>query len=336
MVETGCDGSNLADVTQPAERVSRAAERRRQAAERARVRAALVARAKEGVAGRPPDLRLEKTLFRRGVQRLAAMDEVGRGALAGPVTVGVVVVTAGIGRIPKGLRDSKLLTPAAREALVPPIRRWVGEYAVGHASSQEIDLVGILGGLRLAAARALATLAAVDAVLLDGNHNYLADACDVPVHTRIKGDLTCAGVSAASVLAKTERDALMVAMATEHPEYDLATNKGYATPDHMDALRTHGPSRSHRLSWRLPGCGSTDPGLFELSDDAAMDEQDIEAFDQWSVDPLADTDEADEIDADTLGAAGPHGFQHSPQPPTGWSDGELSPTMFDGMHRAFS
>ncbi len=114
------------------------------------------------VAGRRsarPDLRAEKTLLRGGVQRLAAMDEVGRGSLAGPVSVGVVVVTATIGRVPAGLRDSKLLTPAARTALIAPIRRWTHEYAVGHASSVEIDAVGILGGLRLAGLRALAQLA---------------------------------------------------------------------------------------------------------------------------------------------------------------------------------
>ena len=91
-----------------------------------------------------------------GGARLAAMDEVGRGALAGPVTVGVVVVTATIGRVPPGLRDSKLLTPAAREALVRPVRRWVTEYAVGHASPAEIDTIGIIAALRMAGQRALA------------------------------------------------------------------------------------------------------------------------------------------------------------------------------------
>ena len=213
-----------------------------------------------------PDLRTEKLLLRGGIDRLAAIDEVGRGSLAGPVTVGVVVVTAAIGRVPPGLRDSKLLTPAARRALVTPIRRWVREYAVGHASSQEIDLFGILGGLRLAAMRALVALDTVDAVLLDGNYNYLAAACDLPVHTRIKGDLTCAGVSAASVLAKTERDALMVTLAGEHPEYGFAENKGYSTPEHIEALRVHGPSRSHRTSWRLPGCSDAlddQPTMFD-------------------------------------------------------------------------
>jgi ribonuclease HII len=189
---------------------------------------------------------------------------VGRGSLAGPVSIGVVVVTPAIGRVPQGLRDSKLLSPAARTALLDPIRRWVREHAVGHATCDEIDSVGILGGLRLAALRALAQLGTVDAILLDGNHNYLLGGTDLPVHTRIKGDLTCAGVSAASVLAKTERDAMMVDLAPAHPPYGFALNKGYSTPEHIAALREHGPSTAHRRSWRLPGCTYEDetPAMF--------------------------------------------------------------------------
>ncbi|WP_084614010.1 ribonuclease HII [Nakamurella lactea] len=122
-----------------------------------------------------PSLRFEKSLIRDGCLRLAAMDEVGRGALAGPVTIGIVVVTERIGRVPEGLRDSKLLTPSARERLVGPVRRWArGEFAVGHASAVEIDAIGIMAALRAAARRALAQLDPVDALLLDGKHNYLA------------------------------------------------------------------------------------------------------------------------------------------------------------------
>ena len=175
-----------------------------------------------------PNLRLEKELMRGGHQRIAAMDEVGRGALAGPVSVGVVVVTARIGRVPPGLKDSKLLSPQARETLLPAVRRWAGEFAVGHASPAEIDAIGIIGALRLAGRRALAQLTGpVDAVLLDGNHDYLSDpeptlfpepallpepalpAMTGTVYTRIKADLTCAGVAGASVLAKTERDGML-------------------------------------------------------------------------------------------------------------------------------
>jgi ribonuclease HII len=229
-----------------------------------------------------PNLRLEKELLRGGTMRLAAMDEVGRGALAGPVTVGVVVVTATIGRVPPGLADSKLLTPAAREKLVTPIRRWVTEYAVGHASPAEIDSIGIIAALRTAGQRALRALSGpVDAVLLDGNHNYLttpavlAEQTDDPplfelavdparpveprVHVRIKADMTCAAVAGASVLAKTERDRLLVDLSPAHPVYGFAINKGYGTPEHVAALREYGPSSVHRRSWRLPG---EEPDLF--------------------------------------------------------------------------
>ena len=198
------------------------------------------------------------------------------------MTVGVVVVTAAIGRVPPGLADSKLLTPAAREALVRPIRRWVTEYAVGHASPAEIDTIGIIAALRMAGRRALGSLSGpVDAVLLDGNHNYLTEpavlaaACDDPplfdvlpvatgpveptVHVRIKADLTCAAVAGASVLAKTERDQLLVQMHPTHPVYGFAENKGYGTPEHVAALREYGPSPVHRRSWRLPG---EEPDLF--------------------------------------------------------------------------
>jgi ribonuclease HII len=208
---------------------------------------------------RRPHLRVEKQLMRDGVTRLAAMDEVGRGALAGPVSVGVVVVTPDIKRVPTGLADSKLLTPETRQRLVTPVRRWVSEYAVGHAGADEIDSIGIIAALRAAGRRALSALSGpVDAVLLDGNHNYLKEPveaiCHPTVHVRIKADLTCAAVAGASVLAKTERDAILIDLAPEYPVYGFAFNKGYGTPEHIAALREHGPSAVHRRSWRLP-CG---------------------------------------------------------------------------------
>ncbi len=229
-----------------------------------------------------PSLRLEKSLLRDGCLRLAAMDEVGRGALAGPVTIGVVVVTERIGRVPDGLRDSKLLTPAARESLISPVRRWAKEFAVGHATAVEIDAVGIMAALRAAARRALRQLDAVDAILLDGKHDYLAppEACRPslfdelsgspsmqpektgpprpPVHLKVKADLTCAAVAGASVLAKTERDRLLTGLDPYFPEYAFAVNKGYGTPEHLAALRMHGPSAVHRRSWRLVSDDGTD------------------------------------------------------------------------------
>jgi ribonuclease HII len=224
------------------------------------------------VTGRPvrttaPSLRVEKRLLRDGHTLIGACDEVGRGALGGPVTVGMVLVDARVQRPLSGVRDSKLLTPAARLALVPRIRRWVVGHAVGHATAEEIDEHGIIAALRMAGHRALAALPAhPDVVLLDGNHDWLsrsrqptlfdgtalADVEPPRVRTMIKADLQCSSVAAASVLAKTERDAIMVRLAADHPGYGWEENKGYSTAAHMEALRRLGPSVHHRQSWRLP------------------------------------------------------------------------------------
>ena len=213
---------------------------------------------------RRPDLRHERTLLRAGAALVVGMDEVGRGALAGPVTVGAVAVDLGTASCPKGVADSKLLTPAAREALLPALGRWGVSRAVGHASAAEIDAIGIIAALRLAGNRAMAALGLdVDVVLLDGNHDWLTtpghgDGLQLwppsgpSVVTRVKADLACASVAAASVLAKCGRDALMVAHAADHPEYGWHENKGYGAPDHLSALRSLGPTALHRQSWRLP------------------------------------------------------------------------------------
>ena len=223
---------------------------------------------------RRPSLRVERALQRDGHRVLAGMDEVGRGALAGPVSVGVVLIDETCRSAPSGVKDSKLLTPAARVAMVPRIRRWALAYAVGHASPAEIDEVGIIAALRLAGCRALAAAAIVpDLVILDGNHDWLTAPGDVglfafasdapatpPVTTMIKADLKCSSVAAASVLAKVERDAMMVAAAPRYPAYGWHENKGYAAPEHLAALEAHGASDLHRRSWRLPGLAGDDGG----------------------------------------------------------------------------
>ena len=218
-------------------------------------------------------LRTERQLLRSGASLVCAVDEVGRGALSGPVSVGMVLVDASVRRSLQGVRDSKLLTPSARLELVPRIYRWCVGHAVGHASAQEIDELGIIGALRLAGHRALAELAAApDVVLLDGSHDWLSSPAQSslfdepapdsppvpPVVTMVKADLRCASVAAASVLAKTMRDAIMVRLAAEHPGYDWDANKGYAAPSHVQALRLLGPSPEHRVSWRLPGITTGD------------------------------------------------------------------------------
>lgn len=217
-----------------------------------------------------PTLRVERQLMRDGAAVVCGVDEVGRGALGGPVTVGMVAIDARVSRSPAGVRDSKLLSPAAREALEPRIRRWARAHAVGHATAAEIDEIGIIAALRRAALRAWAQLSVpADVILLDGSHDWLTppgqgsllepDDTDAlasglpPVVTRVKADLTCTTVAAASVLAKTERDRVMVSLAADHPEYGWAQNKGYASPDHLAALGHRGPCPEHRRSWRLPG-----------------------------------------------------------------------------------
>lgn len=229
-----------------------------------------------------PSLRTERTILRSGASMLACIDEVGRGALSGPVTVGVVVVTAATPSAPTGVQDSKALRPAVRQALVPRIQRWAHCHAVGHAGPQEIDEIGIIGAMARAARRAISLLPEVpDAILLDGSHDYLTprprpqaeqgdlleglaampgrgghpvDALAMPaVFTVVKADQRCSGVAAASILAKVERDRLMAEMAASHPAFEWDVNKGYATSAHLDALARLGPSPEHRRSWRLPG-----------------------------------------------------------------------------------
>ncbi len=222
-------------------------------------------------ASKKPTLRVERSLQRQGHRVLAGMDEVGRGALAGPVSVGVVVIDETCRSAPVGVKDSKLLTPAHRRRMVRPIRRWALCYAVGHATPAEIDEIGIMGGLRLAGTRALDAILLTgvvpDLVILDGNHDWLTPPDEVgllafadsagprlpPVTTMVKADLRCSSVAAASVLAKVERDDLMVELDPAHPAYGWAVNKGYAAPEHLHALEAHGPSEHHRRSWRLPG-----------------------------------------------------------------------------------
>ncbi|WP_223690258.1 ribonuclease HII [Leifsonia poae] len=204
-----------------------------------------------------PTLRYERSLYREGVTSIIACDEVGRGALAGPVAVGMVVIDSTVKRMPTGLRDSKLLPEPAREALEPLCRTWVLHSAVGLASAAEVDSLGIMRCLGLAGARALAQLEADGAptarstLILDGNHDYLNPALTRParVVTRVKADRDCASVAAASVIAKVHRDRIMIGADGVHPGYGWVSNKGYASRVHLDAIAELGPSALHRLTW---------------------------------------------------------------------------------------
>ena len=240
-----------------------------------------------------PTLRHERTFKAQGARLVAGVDEVGRGALAGPVSVGIAVVDLERQKPLAGVKDSKLLSPAERERLDPLVRRWSVASAVGHASAQEIDSLGIIAALRLAGTRAwqeiLAAGVTPDLVLLDGSHNWLSPAdqlslfdepvleaaCDAPVHTKIKADMQCLSVAAASVIAKVERDKMMRQLHGEYPDFGWDINKGYATVLHRDVLRAAGPTPYHRVSWRLLGGELLDGGL-SGGDEPAEDEAGIE------------------------------------------------------------
>jgi len=221
-----------------------------------------------------PTLGVERRLIREGASMVIGVDEVGRGAIAGPVGVGLSVFDGHGRRIPTGLRDSKMLPEPKREALHPIVQTWSTAHAVGLASNEEIEQVGIIAALGIAAMRAFAGLLVgavadrvADAViLLDGSHDWLSPALDrgepvargaavvapamrPSVVTRVKADRDCAVVAAASVLAKVHRDRVMIAADGTHPGYNWSGNKGYASADHYAAIDRLGPTPLHRWSW---------------------------------------------------------------------------------------
>lgn len=211
-----------------------------------------------------PTLDLELALAaRRGPGRriVVGIDEVGRGALAGPVAVGacaIEVVDGSAVELPEGVRDSKKLTALRREALVEPIRATAAGSSVGWASAGEIDEIGIMSALTRAALRALEALELeIDAILLDGDVDVLSAALSTAsgpaplVELRVAADRDCASVSAASILAKVARDAHMVEIGALAPDYCWASNKGYGSAVHRAAIDRLGAHEHHRRSWRL-------------------------------------------------------------------------------------
>ena len=213
-----------------------------------------------------PTLRHERILLREGARLVIGMDEVGRGAIAGPVAVGLSIVDVDSRTAPEGLKDSKLLPEPKREELQPKVARWSRHAAVGMASNERIEQIGIIAALGLAARRAIDAIReqGVDltgaVVLLDGSHDWLSPAIDgsIPVTMKVKADRTCAAVAAASVLAKVQRDRLMIDSDAVHPGYVWTSNKGYASAEHYAGIERVGASPLHRWSWLKQ------PGLFDL------------------------------------------------------------------------
>lgn len=198
-----------------------------------------------------PDLRFEADLWSSGVRLVAGVDEAGRGALAGPVFAGAVIlpVLPCIARLLDGVRDSKEMTPVDRDRWAGCIRQMSLACATGYASSIEIDELGIVPATRLAVRRALAALSTTPEHLLV---DYLdLPEINLPQTALVKGDQRSLSIAAASVLAKTERDALMVRLDSEYPGFGFASHKGYGTSDHRRRISELGPCSIHRLSFSL-------------------------------------------------------------------------------------
>lgn len=224
-----------------------------------------------------PTLDLEYTLADQGFDLILGCDEVGRGALAGPVMVGMAAVWARdlpSLSVPLGVADSKLLTEHKREAIFDELQQWCAAYSVGQSTNTEIDEWGISYALGIAALRALNDLEhqlgqkTIEGIriglILDGPNDYItkalntfdAPAVAIPAHvvTKVKGDQHCATVSTAAVLAKVTRDRLMVDIAqgnSKFTPYGWAHNKGYGSASHRAAIAQFGVTSLHRLSWHL-------------------------------------------------------------------------------------
>ena len=193
-----------------------------------------------------PDYSFEHAARGRGFLRIAGVDEVGRGPLAGPVTAAAVVLDPA--RIPDGLNDSKKLTKRARARLYEEIMQ-VADVSIAHASVEEIDTLNILRASHLAMMRALAGLKTpADYALIDGN--MLPRDLTLPAETIIKGDARSQSISAASIMAKVCRDCVMLSLAQQHPGYGWETNMGYGSKSHISALQNLGVTPHHRRSFK--------------------------------------------------------------------------------------
>lgn len=204
-----------------------------------------------GVTGRSlpatPNRDWEETLYAEGCNVVVGIDEVGKGAWAGPLAVGVVVIPRH-GDMP-GVRDSKSLSERRREAMFDAVSQWCTSWSIGYASYAECDDLGMAAAQRLATSRALAQLEVTpDAAVVDGNWDFVTPL--VPrVEMRVKGDVSCLSIAAASIMAKVTRDRLMRELAQDYPMWSFDTNKGYPCHRHRTALQGYGPSAIHRQSW---------------------------------------------------------------------------------------
>lgn len=198
-----------------------------------------------------PDLQFERALWKGGCQYVGGIDEAGRGALAGPVYAAVVILPAdpSIEKTLHGVRDSKQMTSLQRTHFESLIKDTAILWKIGYASAGEIDALGIVPATRLACMRALDSLnSSPEHLLLD---YLILPECCINQTALVRGDRRSLTIAAASVLAKTARDALMLELDVQHPGYGLARHKGYGTLTHRLALKHLGPSPIHRRTFRF-------------------------------------------------------------------------------------
>jgi ribonuclease HII len=199
-----------------------------------------------------PDLSLERALW-PAYKYIAGMDEAGRGALAGPVCVGAVILPDDeplVARTLNGARDSKQMTPRKRRELAPRIKEQAREWGVGFASAQEIDSIGIVPATRLAACRALESLSTFPEYLLTDFRLELPE-LDLSQTALVRGDQRSLSIAAASILAKTARDEFMIELDSNYPDYGFSRHKGYGTLVHRRQILDLGQSPVHRMTFRI-------------------------------------------------------------------------------------
>ena len=197
--------------------------------------------------GKAPTRRIEQELWAAGFETIVGIDEVGRGAWAGPLMVGAAILPPD--KRVLGVRDSKLLTEADRERLFDRIAAWCVAWSVGSASQEECDELGMAAAQRLACRRTIDGLGVEpDVAVSDGTWDFVSPTVR-RVEMRVKADRHCLSVAAASILAKVVRDREMRRLAESYPNWSFDTNKGYPCPVHKAALQGFGPSAIHRRTW---------------------------------------------------------------------------------------
>ena len=203
-----------------------------------------------------PHASRERLLFESGAKTIVGIDEVGKGSWAGPLVIGIAMLSRETvfseepARELGGVRDSKQLSESQREEIFDQVAARCVRWSIGVASALECDQLGMVEAQRLATARGFAAMAeaSVDVAIVDGRWDFVSPHAR-KVLVEVKADADCVSVAAASVLAKVSRDRMMRSLAGDYPQWHFDTNKGYPCPKHRAALQGYGPSAIHRTSW---------------------------------------------------------------------------------------